>query len=113
MSVFKRVADVREARSRMSVARQAVQLPAAALLVRAHNHPLSTVGSAAGAGFVLGSLDVDPLKVPGASALLGGGLANAMAYGTRLLTELGLTGMLNGKSEVTGQSAPDAGDEPA
>ncbi len=105
MNVFKKVANVREARLRMSVARQAVQQPAAALLVRGHRYPLATVGTAAGAGFVLGSLNVHPLRVPGVSSLLGGGLAEAAAYGMRLIAELGLTGMLSDE--------PEAGEEPA
>jgi hypothetical protein len=59
------------------------------LLARGHAHPLTTVGGAAGAGFVLGRLNVHPLRIPGLGSLLGGGLAEAVAYGTRLVAELG------------------------
>ena len=113
MNVFKRVADVRAAQLRMSVARQAVQPASAALLVRAHNHPLTTVGTAAGAGFVLGSLDVHPLRVPGVSSLLGGGLADAVSYGTRLIADLGLMGMVKGEPESVDEPDAAAGGGPA
>ena len=67
---------------------------------------MATVGTAAGAGFVLGSLDVHPLRVPGLGPLLGGGLAEAVAYGTRLVAELGAL--------APDPAAADAdGDEPA
>jgi len=89
MNIFDRVAKVQAARLRMRTARHALTTPAAALLVRGRQHPLATVGTAAGAGFVLGSLDVHPLRVPGLGSLLGGGLVEAVAYGTRLMAELG------------------------
>ena len=92
MKVFDQLTKVRAAQLRMSVARQALSTPAAALLARGHQHPLTTVGAAAGAGFVLGSLNVHPMRVPGVTPLLSGGLAEAVAFGTRLIAELGTTG---------------------
>jgi hypothetical protein len=89
MNLFQRRARVRAAQQRMHAATQAVSVPAAALLSRAHRHPLSTLGLAGGAGFVLGQLNVHPLRVPGVGAVFGGGLAEAVAYGTRLLADLG------------------------
>ena len=89
MSVFDRVAKVRAAQLRMRTARHALTTPAAALLVRGRAHPLTMVGSAAGAGFVLGSLGVHPLRVPGLGPLLGGGVAEVVAHGVRLIAELG------------------------
>jgi hypothetical protein len=73
----------------MRTARHALTTPAAALLVRGRAHPLTMVGSAAGAGFVLGSLGVHPLRVPGLGPLLGGGVAEVVAHGVRLIAELG------------------------
>jgi DUF883 C-terminal glycine zipper region len=93
MNIFDRVAKVNAAQARMAVARRELSPPAAALLVRSHRHPLTTVGAAAGAGFVLGSLNVHPLRVPGLGPLLSGGLAEAVAFGTRLITELGTAGL--------------------
>lgn len=93
MSVFDQFAKVRSAQLRMSAARQELSTPTAALLARGHAHPLTTMGVAAGAGFVLGSLNVHPLRVPGVGPLLSGGLADAVAFGTRLIADLGTAGL--------------------
>ncbi|MBQ4856348.1 hypothetical protein IMW82_16895 [Rhodanobacter sp. B2A1Ga4] len=94
MSVLKQQhARVQAARLRVRAARHELSTPAAALLARGRDYPLLTVGAAAGAGFVLGSLNVHPLRVPGLAPLLGGGLAEAVAHGTRLLAELGAMGL--------------------
>jgi hypothetical protein len=89
MSIFRRLSKVKLAQARMTAARQQLSTPAAALLARGHAYPLTTVGTAAGAGFVLGRLNVHPLRIPGLGSLLGGGLAEAVAYGTKLIAELG------------------------
>lgn len=93
MKVLDQLTRVRMAQLRMSAARQELSTPAAALLARGHQHPLTTVGVAAGAGFALGSLNVHPLRVPGLGPLLSGGLADAVAFGTRLIAELGTAGL--------------------
>ena len=93
MNIFQRLDKVRVAQARMGAVRRELTTPAAALLVRGHEHPLTTVGVAAGAGFVLGSLNVHPLRVPGLGPLLSGGLAEAVAFGTRLIAELGTAGL--------------------
>ncbi|KZC16658.1 hypothetical protein RHOFW510R12_33945 [Rhodanobacter sp. FW510-R12] len=108
MSVFDQFAKVQAAQLRMSAARQELSTPAAALLARGHTHPLATVGAAAGAGFVLGSLKVHPLRVPGMGPLLGGGLADAVAFGTRLIAELGAAGLAGAGRDTR---APDAEDD--
>ena len=113
MSVFRKVARVRDARRRMQAARLAVQPPAAALLVRAHRHPLTTVGTAAGAGLVLGSLDRHPLRLPGLSSWFGGGLADALAWGIRLLAESGLTAAAGGEPDAAAAAAERGRGEPA
>jgi hypothetical protein len=107
VSVFNQMAKVQAAQLRMSAARQELSTPAAALLARGHAHPLTTVGAAAGAGFVLGSLNVHPLRVPGMGALLSGGLADAVAFGTRLIAELGAAGLAGASRDTR---APDAED---
>jgi hypothetical protein len=93
MKVFDKLAQVKLAQLQVSAARQDVATPAAALLDRGHRHPLTTVGLAAGAGFVLGSLNVSAMRVPGLGPLLSGGMAEAVSMGTRLLTELGAAGL--------------------
>jgi hypothetical protein len=92
MSLFRQIGKVRAARARVAAHRAELATPAAALLARGHRYPLTTVGAAAGAGFVLGRLNVHPLRVPGLGALLSGGLAEAVAHGTRLIAELGAMG---------------------
>jgi hypothetical protein len=92
MSLFGQIGKVRAAQARVAAHRAELATPAAALLARGHRHPLVTVGAAAGAGFVLGRLNVHPLRVPGLGALLSGGLAEAVAHGTRLIAELGAAG---------------------
>lgn len=109
MSIFKNAAKVRVAAVRASAARHAVGAPASALLARGREYPLTTVGSAAGAGFVLGTLNVHPLRVPGLGALLSGGLAEAVAHGTKLIAELGVMGL----GAAAGGAAAEDGDLPS
>jgi uncharacterized membrane protein YfcA len=90
MSLFKQMKRVRNARERVATHRNEVSVPAAALLERGYRHPLTTVGTAAGAGFVLGALGVGPLRVPGLASMLSGGLAEIVAQGTRLIAEMGM-----------------------
>jgi hypothetical protein len=90
MSLFRQIDKVRAAQARVARHRTELAAPAAALLARGHRHPLATMGAAAGAGFVLGRLNVHPLRLPGLGTLLGSGLAEAVAHGTRLMAELGL-----------------------
>lgn len=110
MSVFKQVARVRMARSRMAAARHQLGQPAGALLARGREYPLTTVGLAAGTGFALGSLNVQPLRVPGMASLLSGGVAEAVAHGTRLLAELAALGVA---ANAAGADAarPEAADD--
>lgn len=110
MSVFSHLGKVRLAQQRLRLARDQVSTPAAALLARGKAYPLTTVGVAAGAGFVAGSLDVHPLRVPGVRPLLGGGLAQAIAYGTQLLAGLGtvdLASLLRGADRNTTEDVGD------
>lgn len=87
MSLFKRLARMKAAELRVNLAQREVVKPASALLARGREHPLTTVGVAAGLGVALGSLDVHPMRVPGLSSLLSGGFAGIVAQGTRLLAD--------------------------
>jgi len=89
MNILRRRATVHEAQARLHTALHELRVPVSALLARGRRHPLGTVGTAAGAGFVLGRFNVHPLRIPGLGALLGGGMAEAVAYGVRLIAELG------------------------
>ena len=112
MSIFRRVARVRAARLRMRAARLAVSPPAAALLARGRRNPLGTVGAAAGAGFVLGRLNVHPLRIPGFGALLGGGLAEAVAWGVRTIAELGPAAFAADPPAAPPATPPAGGERP-
>lgn len=87
MSLPKQLQAVRAAQARAREARHELAVPAQALLSRGYRYPLTTVGAAAGAGFVLGQLNVHPLRVPGLGALLSGTAAELVGQGARLLAE--------------------------
>lgn len=87
MSLIKQLHAVRAAQSSSQNARRELAVPAHALLARGQQHPLTTVGIAAGAGFVLGQLNVHPLRVPGLGALMSGTVAEVVAQGMRLIAD--------------------------
>ena len=87
MSILKQRARVRAAQRRMDAARAAVAAPASSLLARGEQHPIATLGLAAGAGFVMGQLDVHPLRIPGLGGLLGGVVAEATALGASFIAQ--------------------------
>ncbi|WP_243048492.1 hypothetical protein [Dyella sp. RRB7] len=87
MSLIKQLHAVRAAQARAVEARHELAVPAQALLSRGQRYPLATVGVAAGAGFVLGQLNVHPLRVPGLGALLSGTAAELVSQGVRLAAE--------------------------
>ena len=89
MKLIRQIGKVRAAQARVAAHRAELAVPAEALLVRGQQHPLLVLGVAGGAGFVLGGLDVHPLRMPGLGPLLRGGLAEAVAQGVRLLAEVG------------------------
>ncbi|MBD8874600.1 hypothetical protein [Rhodanobacter sp. DHB23] len=89
MSLFRQLDKVRAAQARVAAHRAELATPAAALLARGQRHPALMLGAAGGAGFLLGSLDASPLRVPGLESLLRGGLAEAVAQGVRLFATLG------------------------
>lgn len=106
MSLIKQMHAVREAKDRAQEARAAVAVPAQALLQRGQRHPLTTVGMAAGAGFVLGQLNVHPLRVPGLGALLSGTAAEVVGQAMRLVAEFSQ----HGDSLMPDDVRPDTSD---
>lgn len=101
MSLFKQLKAVRVAQVRAQHAREELALPAQALLARGQRYPLTTVGMAAGAGFVLGKLNVHPLRVPGLGALLSGTAAEVVGQAMRLVAEFS-QGAVDGAPQDTG-----------
>jgi len=87
MSMFGQHARVRAAQQRMTEARLAVAVPASALLARGEKHLVLVLGAAAGAGFVMGRMNVRPLRIPGLGSLLGGVMAEVTALGASFLAQ--------------------------
>lgn len=87
MSLIKQVQAVQAAKERAQQARHELTTPAQALLLRGERYPLTTMGIAAGAGFVLGKLNVHPLRVPGLGALLSGTAAEVVGQAMNLVAE--------------------------
>lgn len=76
MGIFNSMAKVTEARARVAAARVQTVEPAAALIARGYEHPLTVLGIAAGSGFLLSNIKVNPLAVPGVSGIVAGGTAD-------------------------------------
>jgi len=81
VGIFRSIANVTEARARVVAAREETVRPAAALIARGYEHPLTVVGVAAGAGFLLSNVKLNPLAVPGVSGIVAGGAADLIARG--------------------------------
>ncbi|TCV96490.1 hypothetical protein EC912_102841 [Luteibacter rhizovicinus] len=60
----------------MAAARIETTEPAAALIAKGYEYPLTVMGMAAGAGFLLSNVNVNPLAVPGVSGLITGGASS-------------------------------------
>jgi hypothetical protein len=90
MSLFKQIERVRKARERVAIHRDEVATPVAALLAQGHRYPLASVGAAAGAGFMLGTLGVGAMRIPGMASMISTGIADIVAHGMRLIAELGM-----------------------
>ncbi|SEO33086.1 hypothetical protein SAMN02800692_0267 [Luteibacter sp. UNC138MFCol5.1] len=84
MGIFRSIANVTEARARVVAAREETVRPAAALIARGYEHPLTVVGVAAGAGFLLSNVKLNPLAVPGVSGIVAGGAADLIARGVSI-----------------------------
>jgi hypothetical protein len=85
MSMFGEHARVVAAQRRMREARRAVARPASALLARGERHPWLILGVAAGAGFVMGRMKIQPLRLPGMGSLVGALVSEATAIGASFL----------------------------
>lgn len=85
MSMFGEHARVLAAQTGVREARKAVARPASALLARGERHPWVILGVAAGAGFVLGHMKVQPLRMPGIGSLVGALVSEAATLGASFL----------------------------
>jgi hypothetical protein len=75
---MRHIAAVKAAQTRMAIARIETIEPASALISRGYEHPLTVMGMAAGAGFLLSQVNVSPARIPGVSSLLAGGIAEVV-----------------------------------
>lgn len=89
MKITRQLAQVRLAQADVRAARAGVGVPAAALIERVRSYPLTSVGVAAGAGVAMAQMDFHPLRVPGVSGLLSGGVLELVGYGVRLFADSG------------------------
>jgi len=89
MKITRQLAQVRLAQAEVRAARAGVGVPARALVERVRTYPLTSVGVAAGAGVAMAQMDFHPLRVPGVSGLLSGGVLELVGYGVRLLADSG------------------------
>ena len=105
MKITRQLAQVRLAQAEVRAARADVGVPTAALIERVRTHPLTSVGVVAGAGVAMAQMDFHPLRVPGVSGLLSGGVLELVGYGVRLLADSGF-GSFSG--EATAESADAA-----
>lgn len=79
MGIFSSMARVTKARAEVAIARQQTVEPAAALIARGYEYPLTVLGIAAGSGVLLSSVKMNPLAVPGVSGLVAGGTADIIS----------------------------------
>ncbi|HEX5304963.1 MAG TPA: hypothetical protein VFW82_02630 [Dyella sp.] len=106
MKLARQLAKVRLAQAEVRAARARVGVPVDALLDRVRTHPLTSVGAAAGVGAVMAQMHFHPLRVPGVSGLLTGGVIDLVGYGARLLADGGFAGAASGMSAA--ESAAEA-----
>lgn len=78
MGIFSSMAKVTEARARVAVARAETVEPAAALIARGYEYPLTVLGLAAGSGFLMSNVKINPLGISGVSTLVAGGSADIL-----------------------------------
>lgn len=89
MKITRQLAQVRLAQAEVRAARAGVGVPAAALVERVRTYPLTSVSVAAGAGVAMAQMDFHPMRVPGVSGLLSGGVLQLVGQGVRLLADSG------------------------
>lgn len=89
MTLLSKKAQVAAAHARVRLARAEVGASTDTLLGRVQTYPLTSVGIAAGAGVLLAQMNFHPLRVPGVSGLLSGGMLELVTQGIRLFADAG------------------------
>ncbi len=105
MSIFNSMAKVTKARAEVALARQQTVEPAAALIARGYEYPLTVLGIAAGSGVLLSSVKINPLAVPGVSSLVAGGTADIISKVISMAAGSFLGDLAGGAADVTDEVA--------
>ncbi|PTR35510.1 hypothetical protein C8J98_101776 [Luteibacter sp. OK325] len=105
MGIFSSMARVTKARAEVALARQQTVEPAAALIARGYEYPLTVLGIAAGSGVLLSSVKINPLAVPGVSSLVAGGTADIIGKVISMAAGSFLGDLAGGAADVTDEAA--------
>jgi hypothetical protein len=105
MGIFSSMAKVTQARAEVALARQQTVEPAAALIARGYEYPLTVLGIAAGSGVLLSSVKINPLAVPGVSGLVAGGAADIISKVISMAAGSFLGDLAGGAADVADEVA--------
>jgi hypothetical protein len=105
MGIFNSMAKVTKARAEVALARQQTVEPAASLIARGYEYPLTVLGIAAGSGVLLSSVKINPLAVPGVSSLVAGGTADIISKVISMAAGSFLGDLAGGAADVTDEFA--------
>jgi hypothetical protein len=105
MGIFSSMARVTKARAEVAIARQQTVEPAAALIARGYEYPLTVLGIAAGSGVLLSSVKMNPLAVPGVSGLVAGGTADIISKVISMAAGSFLGDLAGGAADVADEVA--------
>jgi hypothetical protein len=105
MGIFNSMAKVTKARAEVALARQQTVEPAAALIARGYEYPLTVLGIAAGSGVLLSSVKINPLAVPGVSSLVAGGTADIIGKVISMAAGSFLGDLAGGAADVADEVA--------
>ena len=105
MGIFSSMARVTKARAEVALARQQTVEPAAALIARGYEYPLTVLGIAAGSGVLLSSVKINPLAVPGVSGLVAGGTAEIISKVISMAAGSFLGDLAGGAADVADEVA--------
>lgn len=105
MGIFNSMAKVTKARAEVALARQQTVEPAAALIARGYEYPLTVLGIAAGSGVLLSSVKINPLAVPGVTSLVASGTADIIGKVISMAAGSFLGDLAGGAADVADEVA--------
>jgi hypothetical protein len=105
VGIFNSMAKVTKARAEVALARQQTVEPAAALIARGYEYPLTVLGIAAGSGVLLSSVKINPLAVPGVTSLVASGTADIIGKVISMAAGSFLGDLAGGAADVADEVA--------